>query len=266
MAAPTVDGLYRETSKGRLSSSIVRENGSFLTTNTKLVSKPSDKCQSKHVHADDIEAKGTRWHGKRTSQVSRRLLKSLTFKPGIGGLVSMLAERSKDGHENVIVDLCQTQVDSGRSRLVKRPVRLLPLQSRCAALRWHTSTSRTACQRRQHELPVARKRCSFCVHTVRFLASQEEKKNLLGSKSLRELPGKTPEDCAKERLETERGLLRIGVLCTNLRKLWFGAPESGRYWRLSVKRGPWLTGGLRTNLWLKKGDDCRSDYSAPVRQ
>ena len=52
----------------------------FFAANVELEPKPSDQCTSDHVHVDDGYMNFDHDRGQRTSQVSRRLLKSLHFK------------------------------------------------------------------------------------------------------------------------------------------------------------------------------------------
>ena len=67
----------------------------FFTANTSLEPKPSDRCKSKHKHAEEHDFNDPGNREVRTSQVSKRLLKSLTFEAGDGKLVSMPAKGPK---------------------------------------------------------------------------------------------------------------------------------------------------------------------------
>ena len=64
--------------------------------------KPTDACKAKHNHAceQDYSAEGSK--EVRTSQVSRRLLRALSFKEGDGQLISMPAKKPKTGGEGVV--------------------------------------------------------------------------------------------------------------------------------------------------------------------
>ena len=57
----------------------------YFAANVKLPPKSSDKCQSNHVHVDDDCMCVHADKGKRTGQVSRRLLNALKFTATIDG-------------------------------------------------------------------------------------------------------------------------------------------------------------------------------------
>ena len=70
--------------------------------------KPSDKCRAKHIHADEECKREHYRHGKRTSQISRRLLRVLKFEAlsdGFAGLKAMSVVKSKGQCNRVVVDL-----------------------------------------------------------------------------------------------------------------------------------------------------------------
>ena len=77
----------------------------FFSANTALEQKPSDVCKAKHNHAcwRDYLVEGSK--EVRTSQISKRLPKSLSFKEGDGRLVSMPVTVPKNKPNGVIVEL-----------------------------------------------------------------------------------------------------------------------------------------------------------------
>ena len=75
----------------------------FFSTNTAMEHKPSDVCKAKHEHACEQDYSDLRGKEVRTSQISRRLLRALSFKEGDGRLISMPARKPKSGCDGVVV-------------------------------------------------------------------------------------------------------------------------------------------------------------------
>ena len=78
----------------------------YLAANIKIWPKLSDKCRSDHTHASQECMHEHAEKGRRTSQVSRRLLNALQFRaPNEGRLVSMPVSIPKGRVDRVIVTL-----------------------------------------------------------------------------------------------------------------------------------------------------------------
>ena len=71
----------------------------FFAANVELEPKPSDQCTSDHVHVDDGYMNFDHDRGQRTSQVSRRLLKSLHFKTPNDGRLRRRRAMDQRGRE-----------------------------------------------------------------------------------------------------------------------------------------------------------------------
>ena len=86
----------------------------FFSADTALEQKPSDACKAKHNHAcgQDYLVEGSK--EVTTSQVSTRLLKSLSFKAGDGRLVSMLVKGPKKKPDGVIVEFGHSESVKGK--------------------------------------------------------------------------------------------------------------------------------------------------------
>ena len=86
----------------------------FFSANTALEQKPSDACKARHNHAceHDYLVEGSK--EVRTSQISKRLLKSLSFKEGDWRLVSMPAKGPEKKPNGVIVEFGHSECLKGK--------------------------------------------------------------------------------------------------------------------------------------------------------
>ncbi|CAE7948322.1 unnamed protein product [Symbiodinium sp. KB8] len=99
-----------------------KEEWEYLTMNVSWQPKPSDKCRAKHVHADDECKREHFHHGKRTSQISRRLLRALKFETPSDGVAGLKAQ----GYQSMYPNLLQgTDIFAAG---VKKAIRLLTVK------------------------------------------------------------------------------------------------------------------------------------------
>ena len=86
----------------------------FFTANTAMEPKSSDVCKAKHEHACEQDYTDLRAKEMRTSQVSRRLLRSLSFVEGDGKLISMPAKKPKSKCDGVVVQFGHSSSDDSK--------------------------------------------------------------------------------------------------------------------------------------------------------
>ena len=84
----------------------------FFSANTAMEHKPSDACKAKHNHACEQDCSDLSGKEVRTSQISRRLLRALSFKEGDGRLISMPAKKPKSGCDGVVVHFGHGNTDN----------------------------------------------------------------------------------------------------------------------------------------------------------
>ena len=75
----------------------------FFSANTAMEQQPSDVCKAKHEPACEQDHSDLRSKEVRTSQISRRLLRALSFIEGDGRLISMPAKKPKSRCDGVVV-------------------------------------------------------------------------------------------------------------------------------------------------------------------
>ncbi|CAE7218058.1 unnamed protein product [Symbiodinium sp. KB8] len=92
----------------------------FFSADTAMEHKLSDACKAKHNHACEQDYSDLSGKEVRTSQISRRLLRALSFKEGDGRLISMPAKKPKSGCDGVVVYFGHDRTDDrkGLSRQV----------------------------------------------------------------------------------------------------------------------------------------------------
>ena len=133
----------------------------YFAAKVKLPPKSSDKCQSDHVHVDDDYMCFHADEGKRTSQVSRRLLNALKFAASSDGrLRAMPVSIPKGPVERVIVNLSDSGIGFAGPKSEKGCARI--------ACRERLGT----CAREEELVKQVKKACSNDLRTpVLFVAS-----------------------------------------------------------------------------------------------
>ena len=102
----------------------------FFSANTAMEPKPNDVCKAKHEHACEQDYSDLRTKEVRTSQISRRLLRSLSFAEGDGKLISMPARKPKSRCDGVVVQFGHTSSDNSKGP--SRHLHVLSLECRAS--------------------------------------------------------------------------------------------------------------------------------------